>query len=47
MKRSLINTEEKKFNAFETLNEKEMMQVRGGDSTPRTRDRDLYGDDLR
>ena len=47
MKRSLINTEEKSnFATFEILNENEMMQVRGGDTPPRSRDRDIYDDGI-
>jgi len=46
MKRSFNNTEEKtNFNAFDFLTTSEMLQVRGGDSTPRTRDKDIYDEE--
>jgi len=42
MKRSFNNTEETtNFNAFDALNEEEMLQVRGG-GNPRSRDKDIY-----
>ena len=45
MKRSFNNTEEKtNFNSFDALTTNEMLQVRGGDSTPRTRDKDIFED---
>lgn len=43
MKRSFNHTEENQnFNAFDALTTNEMMQVRGGESDPKTRDKEMF-----
>lgn len=46
MKRSFNNTEENNsFNSFDALTTNEMMQIRGGDADPKSRDKDIFEKD--
>ena len=47
MKRSFNNKgENSNFNSFDALTTNEMMQIRGGDAEPKSRDKDKFENDV-